>query len=116
MAELYTITPQMMKDHPSICHGCEHARKPWSEELARQGWIGCFKHLRLAADEFAMARLHLDWDGIPQHIVDNGSFEQAATGWVCQGRPHQMESGSAFNGILMSVGCTKCIYFQPYKP
>lgn len=115
MEEGYKITPEMSKAHPSICLDCEHGRKPWSEELARQGYVGCFKHLRIAADEFDMARLHLDWKGIPQHIVDNGVFEQAATGWVCQGRPHQQENGSAFNGILMTVGCSKCKYFEPKK-
>ena len=113
MEEGYKITPEMSKAHPSICLNCEHGRKPWSEELARQGYVGCFKHLHIAANEVMKSQLNLDWEGIPQHIVNNGTFEQAATGWVCQGRPHQQEIGSAFNGILMTIGCRKCKYFIP---
>lgn len=112
METAYTFTPEMIQEYPSICHDCEYARKPWSVELAKQGYVGCFKHLRLAADDLAKARLHLNWENIPQHIVDKGEFEKAATGWVCQGRPDQEETGGAFNNILMTVGCKKCSYFE----
>lgn len=104
----YSFTPEMIQANPSVCHGCEHARKPWSKVLAVQGYVGCFMQLHLADNPYK----RLDWDDIPQHIVDNGVFDKAGTGWVCQGRPDQEETGSAFNNILMTVGCKKCMYFQ----
>ncbi len=37
---------KIMAKYPSICYGCDHARKPASDENLNKGYVGCCEYLR----------------------------------------------------------------------
>jgi hypothetical protein len=90
----------------SICKNCIWARRPASKDLLQSGWIGCFQHLALCE------KLFIDQDEAATKIVSEGSFEKAATGWVACATLEQKEYMRSVNGVLMTIGCTKCPYHQ----
>ena len=88
---------------------CVMARRPASDELLRSGWIGCFQHLALCE------KLFIDQDKAAAKIVSEGYFEKAVTGWVACATLEQKEYMRSVNGVLMTIGCTKCHYYEPKK-
>lgn len=91
----------------SICKNCIWARKPWSEELLKKGYVGCFKHLYLIK-----VNPFISQDTAALRIVNSGEFDEAATGWVSVARLNEKISDNAYNGILLTKGCTKCAYHE----
>lgn len=91
----------------SICRTCIWARKPWSKELLKDKYIGCFKHLNLLKENPSDSQ-----DTAALRIVNSGEFDEAATGWVSVARLNEKVSDNAYNGILLTKGCTKCAYHQ----
>lgn len=91
----------------SICKNCIWARKPWSETLLKEGYIGCVKHLELIKVNPFMSQYTA-----ALRIVNSGEFDKTATGWVSVARLNEKVSDNAFNNILLTKGCTKCAYHQ----
>lgn len=91
----------------SICKNCTWARKPWSEELLKKGYIGCFKHLDLLKENPSESQ-----DAAALRIVKGGEFDEAGTGWVSVARLNEKTSDNAFNHVLLTKGCTRCAYHK----
>lgn len=91
----------------SICKNCIWARKPWSEKLLKEGYIGCFKHLNLLKENPSDSQ-----DTAALRIVDSGEFDEAATGWVSIARLNEKVSDNAYNKVLLTKGCTRCAYHK----
>lgn len=91
----------------SICKNCIWARKPWSEKLFNEGYIGCFKLLDMIKRSPSVSQ-----DIAVLRIVSSGEFDEAATGWVSVARLNEKVSDNAFNNILLTKGCTKCAYHE----
>lgn len=91
----------------SICKNCTWARRPWSEELLKKGYVGCFKHLDLIKENPFVSQ-----NTAALRIVNSGEFDDAATGWVSVARLNEKVSDNAFNNILLTKGCTKCAYHE----
>lgn len=102
---MYKFTPQMKAAHPSICHQCQFALKPTSKELAEQGYVGCQKMLLL------LRKMSFSGADAANEIHSNGTFEQAALGWVNLSSLDADFEMRSLNDVFMSVGCTKCKYY-----
>ena len=96
---------KMKNKNSSICTDCIFARRPWSDELLEKGYIGCFKHLELLKGG-------INQDEAAMKIIRSGEFAEAATGWVSQAKLGEKNTDNAINGILMTVGATRCAYHE----
>lgn len=100
MAQNNTTELELIKKaYPSICHNCEHARKPASNDNTRLGYVGC--SLR------AIKNRAFDWDQIVE-------AKEIAEGWVDLKSRLSLEknSGIITNLQLLTIGVTKCLQFD----
>lgn len=103
----YEYTQEMMDQNPSLCHNCDNARKPASESLAQEGYVGCAMHFSLARQEGG------DMESALWKIIKGAQLDKAVTGWVTPLRLNtKARESSAFNCVLMTKHCTKCRFFK----
>ncbi len=78
---------EIIKKHPSVCYTCTHARKPWSLENVKKGYVGC----------------------ICDKPIDFTSPEHGR-GWVDLKTRISLDSGSGIvsNGILITKEVKEC--------
>lgn len=88
----------IMLAHPSICYGCENDRRPWSENLRAEGYVGCAEYLR-------RDQSNVDFVGPAKELV---------TGWVdLRSDIFSLKcSGVLTNEQLMTLGVQSC---EAYK-
>ncbi len=113
----YTITNKMLKKHPSICHDCVNARKPASEQLAQEGFVGCANHIALTMDPNDHNVFLLSMDEAAAIMYEKITAENAGTGWVYPARlKDNGDPGIMVNGVLLVKGCTGCPWKKTLHP
>ncbi len=87
---------QIIDTTKSICYNCENARKPASDQIMNQGYVGCAEFAR---------KEHYDF------IIE---AEELAEGWVDLKSRFTLNRGSGIttNKQLLTVGVKKCKQFQ----
>jgi len=105
----YIYIKAMRDACPSLCHTCTKARKPCSEELAKEGWVGCASMFcdRSNPDEDPKVQL--------ARILRGLKAARMGTGWV---KPvaldNDEESGMmvSYNDVLLTMATTKCSFYD----
>lgn len=91
MKAVNTIT----SERPSKCYSCEHARKPASEQLQNQGYVGCAVYTRTNSID---------------HVIES---KEGVEGWVdLRARPFGDKSGVITNLQLMTLETKICTAYQ----
>ncbi len=87
----------------SICYGCKFARRVASEELEKEGYVGCCFPVVNERNGFAVD---------PEYsFVKVG--EEVAEGWVdLRSAPFGKPSGVTSNCQLITLGIEKCSKFE----
>jgi len=104
---------EIIAKYPSICHSCEHGRKPASDENRDKGYVGCAEFLR--------KQKHASPNGIVED--DDVSFEkntffireakELGEGWVdLRARVFGQKSGAITNCQLLTLEVSKCDEYE----
>lgn len=89
---------EIISKYPSICYYCNNARKPWSDELRNEGYVGCCGRVLDYPNEF-------DYD-----VILEG--KEVAEGWVdLKSNIFGNGSGIATNYQLITFKIKKCRKF-----
>ncbi len=99
-------TPDEIKiNHPSICYNCDHARKPASNALQDEGYVGCAYPL------IKLRQTEQDTDELDVSFI--GEAKQLAEGWVdMRAKIFGNNSGITTNCQLLTLGVGDCSRFQ----
>lgn len=90
----------------TICLTCEKARKPWSDELAKQGYVGCCMFV-------IQSRITKEDDNEERDISFLLKAKEAAEGWVdLRSRPNGKGSGIVTNFQLLTLEVEDCKEYQ----
>lgn len=91
--------------HPSICHTCDKARKPASDENTRKGFVGC--SLRVIGKRFRNDDDTYDWTEIEEAT-------EVAEGWVDLKSRLVLGNGSGIisNYMLLTLEVTSCRQYK----
>jgi len=94
----------------SKCFTCCHARKPWSEILLSQGWVGCACQAKLTGG----VQIESGSD-----IVIAVDAETIGSGWVRMRVPLHFKEDSFFSGLLnnqlLVKNATNCSHYEEEK-
>jgi len=105
-----SMKPDEIKEaHPSICYGCENARRSASEANEKAGYVGCA--LRVMTKNGLSL---LDGNGTSYDHDEIGSAKEIATGWVdLRSKPFGKKSGMITNEQLLTLEVGSCHKFEP---